>query len=183
MELATHIAHLTSDGAQLATAAEHAGLDAAVPTCPDWTVRDLVQHIGRVHRWAGTLVRDARTTPPQSDDELATPPGDVSLVDWYREGHADLLQVLSEAPADVDCWSFLPAPTPLRFWARRQSHETAVHRVDAERAAGLASSVDPQFAADGIDELLYGFFARPGGRLVADPPVRLGLRAVDTGHN
>lgn len=179
MELATHLAHLDNDGVLLANAADSAGLDTAVPTCPDWSVRDLLQHIGRVHRWAASFVRDARTSPPKGDQELAAPPGDESLLDWYREGHADLVQVLSNAPADVGCWSFLPAPSPLQFWARRQAHETAIHRVDAERAAGAVTGIDPALAVDGIDELLRGFFARSGGRLVADPPVRLGLRATD----
>jgi len=81
----------------------------------------------------------------------------------------------------MQCWAFLPAPSPRAFWARRQAHETAIHRTDAELAAGSAPTFDGAFAADGLDELLFGFFARPRGRLVADPAVRLGLRATDTG--
>src|SRR6185437_2986127 len=66
------------------------------------------------------------------------------------------------APADLDCWAFLAAPSPLAFWARRQAHETAIHRVDAEQAAGRASAsaFEPAFAADGVDELIMGFLAR-----------------------
>ena len=76
-------------------------------------------------------------------------------------------------------WRILPAPSPLKFWARRQAHETAIHRVDAESALGRQPTIDGQFAVDGIDELLLGFMSRPRGRLVADPPVSLAVRAVD----
>jgi hypothetical protein len=81
--------------------------------------------------------------------------------------------------SDVVCATFLPAPSPLAMWARRQAHETAIHRVDAERAAGVASSCPPAFAADGVDELLVGFIPRPRINLRADPPRSLRIRATD----
>jgi uncharacterized protein (TIGR03083 family) len=46
------------------------------------------------------------------------------------------------------------------MWARRQAHETAVHRFDAENAAGIESTFDPTFASDGVDELLMAFSPR-----------------------
>jgi uncharacterized protein (TIGR03083 family) len=88
---------------------------------------------------------------------------------------------LRSAEPDLACWSFLAAPSPLAFWARRQAHETTVHRVDAELATGERPEVPPGIATDGIDELLTGFFARARGQLVADPPVTLAVRTADTG--
>ena len=44
--------------------ADRAGLRAPVPTCPGWTVRDLVAHQGMVHRWAAALVRGERDVVP-----------------------------------------------------------------------------------------------------------------------
>jgi len=85
------------------------------------------------------------------------------------------VRALGAAPPDLECWTFLAAPSPLAFWARRQAHETAVHRVDAEQAASAAgqaastagpvppgngAAFEPAFAADGVDELLMGFLAR-----------------------
>ena len=180
MDVAAHIDQLVSQGHALAASAEKAGLDADVPTCPDWKVRDLVQHIGQVHRWATSYVATGRTTPPGDGDSFTEPPRDDELLEWFRAGHAAVVEALQSAPDDLDCWAFLPAPSPRAFWARRQAHETAIHRADADAAAGVATSYDGNFAADGIDELLLGFFARPRGRLVSDPPVRLGLRASDT---
>jgi uncharacterized protein (TIGR03083 family) len=172
-----YVAQLREHGAALAVAAESAGLDREVPTAPGWTVRDLVGHTGGVHRWALEFVK-GRTEPP-SDSNLATPPGDEDLLAWFRDGHAELADALDRASPDLECWTFFPAPTPLAFWARRQAHETAVHRIDAESAAGTPSTFDATFAVDGIDELLLGFFARPKGRLVTDPPRTLGVRVTD----
>jgi uncharacterized protein (TIGR03083 family) len=89
---------------------------------------------------------------------------------------------LSEAPADAECWTFLPASSPLAFWARRQAYETAVHRTDAESAlGGKPGPVAADFAVDGIDELLCAFHARPKSRVRTEEPHILRVRAIDTG--
>jgi len=160
-----HIAALGREGGLLAAAAERAGMGAAVPSCPGWAVRDLLKHTGYVHRWATGIVAGGLCRPPDGASEaeiLSQGPGDAELPGWFREGHAALVRALSQAPADLDCWAFLAAPSPLAFWARRQAHETAIHRVDAEQAAGRASAsaFEPAFAADGVDELIMGFLAR-----------------------
>lgn len=181
MDFDTHVRHLIEQGDGLVASAAAAGLDAPVPTCPEWTVRDLVTHQSQVHRWATSYVITGRMTPPAGDDKLEEPPGDDELLDWFRLGHAALITSLQDAPADLDCWSFLPAPSPREFWARRQAHETTIHRVDADRAAGRTTRIDPALAADGIDELLQGFFARTRGSLVSDPARKLAIRTADTG--
>ena len=160
-DVAGYIAALRREGELLATAAERAGMSAAVPSCPGWAVRDLLKHTGYVHRWATGFVAGglARPTGGASEEEiLGQGPGDAELPGWFREGHAALVGVLSQAPPDLDTWAFLAAPSPLAFWARRQAHETAVHRVDAEQAAGRTSdsAFEPAFAADGVDELDQG---------------------------
>jgi uncharacterized protein (TIGR03083 family) len=179
MEIDQHLTELREHGEAMAAAAERAGPDAPVPTCPGWQVRDLVAHLGQVHRWAASYVGTGRTKPPDDESKLAVAPGDDELVPWFRDGHAALVSTLADASPDVQCWSFLPAPSPLAFWARRQAHETAIHRVDAETAAGGTVTFSEALAVDGIDELLLGFFARSGGRLVSDPPVSLALQPSD----
>jgi uncharacterized protein (TIGR03083 family) len=181
MEIEEHLAALRREGTALGDAAQAAGPDAPVPTCPEWTVRDLVLHVGEVHRWAAAHVRDRRAEPVDTSKEpdLIGPwPSDNTLVDWYREGHEALLGVLEGAEPSVQCWSFLPAPSPLAFWARRQCHETAIHRVDAESAAGGIAAVAPEVGADGIDELVMGFLGRPRRRDIPEP-VTLGVVAPD----
>lgn len=182
MEIGRLIDALEREGVALAGASEKAGLDAAVPTCPEWTVRDLVRHTGYVHRWAASYVRDARVTMLGDDEEEAVVgqmPDDGALLQWFREGHSALVATLRAAPADLTCWHFLQAPSPLAFWARRQAHETAIHRSDAEAATGEIAGVSCEFALDGIDELLLGFYARRGGRLRADETRSLLVQATD----
>lgn len=172
---------LEKDGVRLADAAGLAGLDVDVPTCPGWQIRDLLRHIGGVHRWARAHVATGRRQPYSADEEAEffTTVNDDELLDWFREGHRTLVDTLAAADEGIACWTFLPAPSPLAFWARRQAHETAVHRADAESAAGTATHWDPAFAVDGIDELLSGFFGRAGGRLLADPPRSMALVPTD----
>jgi len=169
VETAQHIDSLEQDGKLMAAAAERGWLRAPVPSCPGWQVRDLLRHQGHVHRWAGRFVTEGLedAVPEPSEAEiLAADPPDTQLLAWFREGHAALVAALRAAPPDLSCWTFLPAASPLAFWARRQAHETAIHRVDAQQAAGEAvSTTDPAFAADGIDELIMGFLGRHERRL------------------
>lgn len=182
--VAACIGALRHEGQALAAAAQRAGMAAPVPACPGWRVADLLRHTSYVHRWATGIVAQRLARPPDAlaeEEILRLGPGDGELVDWFGQGHAALVRALEEAPPDAQCWAFLHAPSPLAFWARRQAHETAIHRVDAEQAAAAAghsagagqpqatgdgdgsaagSAVEPGFAADGVDELIMGFLAR-----------------------
>lgn len=183
MEIAEHIEALRREGEMLSVAAARAAMDAAVPACPEWCVRDLVRHTGGVHRWAAWNV--SHPSPDPVGDEVEArlmgswPADDGGLLDWFREGHAALVETLATAAPDVVCWSFLPAPSPLAFWARRQAHETAIHRADAESATGPITPVAPSFGADGLDELLR--FATRRRSLPVDGERSLALHATDGG--
>jgi uncharacterized protein (TIGR03083 family) len=181
VDIPSHIAAVRGEGALMAAAVAQADPDGAVPPCPDWTVRDLVRHMGGVHRWATGFVR-GRTEPQQADlDEVVgTWPADTGLASWLAQGCAELVAALTEAPDELECWTFLPAPSPLAMWARRQAHETAMHRVDAQLAAAHPLSPwTPVFAADGIDELLSLFVPRRSTALRADPPVTMAVVCAD----
>jgi len=179
MEITEHIEALRRDGELLATAAAAAGPDAPVPPCPAWQVRDLVRHCGSVHRWATEIVTTA--APDLSRIGGLTPayPDDAELVDWFREGHAGMISALETAPDDLECFTFIPGSPARAFWARRQAHETAIHRADAESPAGRITPVAPAIAADGIDELVVGFLSRRGGRLRSDTPRSLAIEPTD----
>lgn len=157
MDVAELIDQVESEGMALGAAAAASELDAPIPRCDGWAVRDLLAHIGEVHRWAAAIVGTPRTDPGVSAPEV---PGDADLVDWYAEGHRALVETLRSAPADLDCWFFLAAPSALTFWARRQALETAMHRVDVQGAAGPVAAIDRDLAVEGMSELLLGFGAR-----------------------
>lgn len=176
----THIDALDAAGKALLDAAATAGPDAEVTACPGWRIRDLLRHTTAVHRWATAFVVEGHTEPRAIGTESDLD-GDALLA-YTREGHARLVDALRGAPADLECWAFLPAPSPLAFWARRQTHETTVHRADAESAlASGPGAVDPVIAADGIDELLRGFHGRDRSRVRTDVPRTLRVRTTDTG--
>ena len=188
MDLDRHILALETEGALLASAAEQATLSAAVPSCPSWQVRDLIRHQGYVHRWAGAYISvPIRAEAPEltEAEQLASGPADDRLMGWFRHGHAALLATLRTTDPGVACWTFMSAPSPLAFWGRRQAHETAIHRADAQLAAGQAPGYEADFAADGVDELIMCFYARDGGdgpdRELA-PERTLLIRAADTGQ-
>lgn len=177
MEIAGFVEALRQDGEELIDCSARAGWDTVVPTCPEWRVRDLIAHTGSVHRWAAGYLA-GRTEP--GPIEICAPDDVDTLAAWFRDGHRELLNRLTEGPADLECWTFLPAPTPLAFWARRQAHETAIHRVDAERALGVQPrEFTAHFAKDGIDELLAGFHVRARSRVRTEQPRSLLVQTTD----
>jgi len=132
-------------------------VDAAVPPCPDWRVRDLATHLGYVHRWATHLVA-TRADHFVSRKELGGTAPDVpaELHAWIAEGGAALLDTLASTPGDTSVWAWGP-DQHARFWSRRQLHETAMHRADAELTAERRPAFVTPVALDGIDELLALF--------------------------
>jgi uncharacterized protein (TIGR03083 family) len=193
MEIAQHIAAIEDEAALFAKTAEHAGLDAAVPACPGWDVRELVRHLGMIHLWAAAHVAFPHDEPDyeSEEEELAAfaeswPslgtfwPDDNELTDWYRRTNANLVDVLKSASPTVEAWTFLRAPSPLAMWARRQAHEIAIHRCDAQEAAGEGTGFDPEFASDGVDEILAAFAIRKPSFPVDRPRTML-VHASDTG--
>ena len=174
MDVSDYIRFVAEEGDRFARAAERGQLGVPIAPCPDWDMGDLVRHLGMIHLWAAANVAfpepdwlDVNELPdlvqywPELAGESGEYPDDTELVAWYRETLANLIEVLKSAPADVAAFTFLPAPTPLTMWARRQASEIAIHRFDAEQARGIASHFDTQFATDMLDEVLAGFAPRP----------------------
>lgn len=147
MDHAGRVEALRREAEALATAAETAGPDASVPSCPGWDVAELLAHTGRVHRWAISVLDGDRRFPSIEPPAAAERPG------WLRVGAAALADRLAAVGPAAVVWSWTDDHTA-GFWARRQANETAVHRVDAEAAAGSPMPVERSLAVDGIDELL-----------------------------
>ena len=185
VEITEYIDALDRQGDLLAAAAERAGLDASIPPCPPWQVKDLLRHTGYIHRWAARHITECPDTvldgPPEADI-LRGEAADPDLLAWFRAGHAALVQTLSTADPGLVCATFIDAPSSLAFWSRRQAHETAIHRADADSATGVRPEYDPDFAADGIDELITGFGQRRKYRPSPDHDGGMRVRTTDTGH-
>ncbi len=161
-----HLAHLTADLDRVARVL-HAGpdLDTRVAACPDWALRDLTLHLGRVHRWATSVVTTGERSRPAD-----APVRDEELAGWFTDGGRALVAALDVDPRQP-CWGFGPQQD-VGFWQRRQAHETAVHRVDAERCVGDAAPLDDALARDGIGEALEIMYPRQVALGRAEPPTR-----------
>ncbi|MFC8539048.1 maleylpyruvate isomerase family mycothiol-dependent enzyme [Streptomyces sp. NPDC057249] len=133
-----------------------ADLGATVPTCPDWTLRELAEHVGRAHRWAGQISRDRAAEPiPSEKVPDNSPAGDdpAALDAWLADGAAGTAEALREAGPDAGVWSW-SWDRSTGFWARRMALETVVHLADAALAAKAPYTMTPELAADTIDEWL-----------------------------
>ena len=158
------------------------GLQAPVPWVPGWTARDLLVHLGGVHRWCVGILRAGSTQPPRQG-EVHVPHDD--LHGWYAQGLVELVATLRTTDPDAPAWHMSPAASrTARDWARRQAHEHTVHRQDLETSASVAPSpVDPELAADGVDELLSVVLPRwQSHDPLATARARLGVTATDVGR-
>jgi uncharacterized protein (TIGR03083 family) len=157
---------------------------ADVPSCPEWTVNDLVTHTGAVHRWVTSIVvTEAEARPPFPEPEATWSSAD-GLAQWLSAGTAPLLAALRAAGPVTPVWTWGPGRTS-GWWARRMLHETTVHRADAELAALVAEpDIDPVVAADGIDEFLFNLpSARRPYKHLASLPTGETLHLHATDHD
>ena len=149
------LATITAETARLSGALAAAGLDAAVPTAPGWNTARLARHVGDAHRWAEAVVRTRATefVAVTSLDDRTPPDDHDGVARWLASGAQRLVAALDEAGPDTEVWSWAQQPSS-GFWARWAVHETLLRRVDVELAAGLAVTVDPGPAVDGVGHWL-----------------------------
>ncbi|SFP73741.1 TIGR03083 family protein [Amycolatopsis arida] len=126
-----------------------------VPSCPGWTAAKLVAHTGMIHRWVDRLLRERAREPLEFTQFGRDLPTDWARYgDWLGAMAFRLPETLRGIDPNTPVWSFTD-DRRAGFWPRRMLHETMVHRVDTELAAGRRPRVDTAAAVDGIDELLY----------------------------
>jgi uncharacterized protein (TIGR03083 family) len=169
MEYSEHV-DAAEHGTQAMTAAlRSASPDARVPSCPDWTLADLAEHAGGFTGfWAHVLCEaTGRPKPPFPEHQPGQPLGD-----WYETVAAGLVEELRATPPDTAVWTWAEDKSAA-FVARRCAHELAIHRFDAQLAAGSPQPIDAAVAADGIDEIFY---------MIANAPERVGRGGGETLH-
>lgn len=152
--------------AVLREAVRGGGPEARVPGCPDWSVRDLVAHLGQVQRfWAAVVAAGPAEGPPEEKSVAGREPsGD--LLEWSAESTEVLLSALRAAGPDRQCWTWWAAsgePTTSGTVARHQVQEAAVHAYDAQEAAGRAVALPADVAVEGVAEFLQVGYGAMGG--------------------
>lgn len=127
-------------------------LGAAVAACPGWDLARLIDHLGRVHRMVlGCL----EATDPGDYPGFPRRSGLTSgeLLAWFADSATALRRSLADEDPGRPVPTFL-GPRTVDWWIRRQAHEHAIHRWDAEAALGTPGPIPSELAADGVSELL-----------------------------
>ena len=130
-----------------------------VPTCPEWTLAQLTEHVGQAQRWV-TVVLERRAPVPNARVQVRVPQGPDERSTWLVAGAHRLGQAVREVGPATEVWTWSEDPTA-GFWLRRTTHDTLVHRADAELAVGREVTVDPDLAAGGVADLLDMFAVLP----------------------
>ena len=147
---------LVDQTAQFAATARRAAQEAPVPTCPEWTLGQLVEHLGQTQYWVGSIVEDRVSDPSQLPTSVAELPADQDAwTSWLAEAASRLARACIDAGPDAPVWNPAGDDRPgIGFWLRRVLCETIIHRADAATAAGVAYQLDAELAADAIADHL-----------------------------
>jgi uncharacterized protein (TIGR03083 family) len=156
-----------------------------VPTCPGWTLAQLLRHVGRGDRWAAQIVRDRldHFLDPRSVEGGKPPPDPADAISWLHGGAQRLVDAVELSGVETPVWTFL-GTRPANWWIRRRLHETAVHRADAAIATGSEFTLDANIAADAITEWLERVAIQAGSegaQLPLEDGNTLHLHATDPG--
>ncbi|WP_396925348.1 maleylpyruvate isomerase family mycothiol-dependent enzyme [Mycolicibacterium sp.] len=179
---------LLAENAAFADLLRDADLSIPVPTCPEWTLEQLMRHVGRGDRWCAQIVAEQSMDfiDPRTVEGGKPPAGRDNEIAWLQAGPRQLIDAVAATGADTAVWTFL-GPRPASWWIRRRLHEVVVHRADAAIALGVDYDVDPALAADAITEWLerVEIQADEEGPAGGDRPVAdehsIHLHATDSG--
>ncbi len=124
-----------------------------VPTCGEWTLKQLFRHVGRGNRWAAQIISERRNQPLDPREVRdGRPPEDLDAsIDWLNAGAQAVIDAVNRVGSDARVWTFV-GPRPAGWWTRRRVHEVAVHRLDAALALGAELELPADLAADSLSE-------------------------------
>lgn len=159
-------------------------LSARIPVADDWTVADVVVHVGQGSEWVTGIVRDGLDGHTSLERLGAEPPPDpadeATLLRWFRAAADELHTSLAALDPQARGWTLGGPDEPLVGWCRRRAQETAVHRWDVGSAGARPDPIDRDLAVDGVDELFEVFVPRFGARVTGEGQT-LHLHATDDG--
>ena len=167
---------IAAESARLAAVVGECDLGTRIPSCPEWSVRDLAHHIGEVQWYWGENVR-AKNADQRSGAGLTPTPEDADLPEWLGWCSYSLLSALREAGPDAPCWAWWPSPHTSGAVGRHQAQEAAVHRWDAEGVGGAPGPLPAVLATDGVPEFVEIMIGADAAAL----PGSVTLTATDTG--
>ncbi len=151
-------------------------LEAPVTACPNWTVRELVEHIGEV-QWFWSEIVERRIRDRAEMNDVAYPTERGEPLDWFRTQSARLVAGLHTMADNDPLWTWWEPEQTARFVKRRQFNEVVVHAYDARQAVGDPRPIPVDAAVVGLAEFI-GIMAQD---LRDDQPIPppIKLRATD----
>lgn len=160
------LAAVETEAIRILELARAGDLSAPIVHLSRWKARDVVAHLGGVHRWATRVITTSSMDGPSFTKSKLD---GYALCDWFEEGATDLVAAFSSKSPDDACPNFNPGSEKvLAWWARRQAHETTVHRWDMESAYFDTTAIDSELAADGVDEFLDVFVRTRGKQTLTE---------------
>jgi len=122
-----------------------------VPACPGLNLGETVRHVGSGYRMTLEWIRLGEEPKQWQRD----PAEGQDPVDFMRSGAEAVIAELGAHGEDEPCATWWPGQENYGFWRRRLAHETTLHRMDIQGAAGVeVGPVDDDVAIDGVDEVL-----------------------------
>jgi uncharacterized protein (TIGR03083 family) len=161
---------LAKEAGRVSELSRSCDLGQPIPHLGRWKMRDLVAHLGGVHRWATQIVNTRSMDGVSSKKSRLD---GIELCDWFDQGVNLLIAAFEDNEPDDPCANFNPgSDKTVSWWLRRQMHETTVHRWDAEFPLKCTTPIALEVAADGIDEFL-DVFIRTRGKQTLEAPLVL----------
>jgi len=151
-------------------------LDDRVSSCPDWSLRELGWHLGRVQQFWAEVIRAGVDVQPEFPPEAPGPADASELAAWMRASTRALIDALDAMPADRPAWAWWRDDHTVGAIARHQVQEAAVHRWDAQSVVRTPEALAVEVADDGLAEFV-GI-----ARQVGDP-APITFVATDTGRS
>lgn len=160
------LSHIRREGELFYATADGADPSRGVPCCPDWTIADLVWHLGEVQWFWASDIELRSQSPQEVQAHKPTRPAKYpDVVAWGRSQLDHLIQSLESTPDDVQIWTWAQDESAhnVGFVRRHQVQEASVHRWDIQSASSdrEPAPIDPEAASDAIDEFLT--FSLPWG--------------------
>jgi uncharacterized protein (TIGR03083 family) len=177
----TRIEAVAGETAAVAATVRDGPLDVRVPTCPDWSLGQLIDHVGGFTGFWTHVLCEGTGRPKTPAPDMPDAADGAAVAEWYEALAGHLLDELWATPPDTEVWTWAPADHTAGFVARRCAHELSVHRTDAQRARGRPDPIDAAVAADGIDEIFFMITNWDGGGGAGGSGQTLHLHGTDRG--
>ncbi|MEV7471315.1 maleylpyruvate isomerase N-terminal domain-containing protein [Streptomyces kronopolitis] len=149
-------------------------LGVRVPSCPGWSLRDLVEHVTEVHRfWAAAVAAGPSERPPTvapADDTLS-----ADILARSAAATEELIAALRGGAPAAGAWAQIPLPAPGVFRIRPLAFEATASYL--QRLAGAYRLTLPQLL-DSAGITVHGHGTPPAAELDISPTAARRVAAV-----